>query len=91
MIFSQVKVRMTEEAVEKDKRSADDEAKAIASMRLAYQDLSIQQKSQEEKMKQLDPKKAAQAERLGMGGFSGKQGISHSVMSEISSIEQVRL
>jgi hypothetical protein len=26
---------------------------------------------------------------LGMGGMSGKPGISHSVMSEISSIEQV--
>ncbi len=44
--FFQVKTRMTEEAVEKDKRSAEDEAKAIASMRLAYQDLSIQQKTQ---------------------------------------------
>jgi len=44
---------------------------------------------QDEKLKQLDPKKAAQAERLGMGGMSGKPGISHSVMSEISSIEQV--
>lgn len=87
-LADQVKTRMTEEAVEKDKRSAEDEAKAIASMRLAYQDLSIQQKTQEEKLKQLDPKRAAQAERLGMGGFSGKQGISHSVMSEISSIEQ---
>jgi hypothetical protein len=44
---------------------------------------------QDEKLKQLDPKRAAQAERLGMGGMSGKPGISHSVMSEISSIEQV--
>ena len=45
---------------------------------------------QEEKLKQIDPKKAAQAERLGMGGFtSSKPGISHSVITEIASIEQV--
>ena len=36
-------------------------------MRLAYQDLSLEKKKQEEKLKHLDPKKAAQAERLGMG------------------------
>jgi ADP-ribosylation factor GTPase-activating protein 2/3 len=45
---------------------------------------------QEEKLKQLDPKKAAQAERLGMGGLATKPGISHSVITEIASIEQVR-
>jgi hypothetical protein len=42
----QVKTRMTEEAVEKSEKSADDEAKSLASMRLAYQDLSIQKKTQ---------------------------------------------
>lgn len=36
-------------------------------MRLAYEDLSIQQKKKEEKLKALDPKKAEQIERLGMG------------------------
>jgi len=39
----------------------------FASMRLAYQDISLQQKKEEEKMKQTDPKKAQQMERLGMG------------------------
>lgn len=39
----------------------------MASMRLAYQDLSLQQKKEEEKLKQVDPKKAQQIERLGMG------------------------
>jgi hypothetical protein len=42
----QVKTRMTEEAVEKSEKSADDEAKSLANMRLAYQDLSIQKKTQ---------------------------------------------
>jgi hypothetical protein len=46
---------------------------------------------QEAKLKQLDPKRAAQAERLGMGGMSSKPGISHSMITEISSIEQVYL
>ncbi len=36
-------------------------------MRLAYQDLSVQEKKQNEKLKHMDPKKAQQAERLGMG------------------------
>lgn len=39
----------------------------MTSMRLAYQDLSIQQKKEEEKLKSVDPKKAKQVERLGMG------------------------
>ena len=42
----QVKTRTTEEALEKTEKSANDEAKAMASMRLAYQDLSLQQKTQ---------------------------------------------
>ena len=41
-------------------------------MRLAYQDLSVQEKKQNEKLKHMDPKKAAQAERLGMG-FTGSR------------------
>ena len=43
-----------------------------ASMRLAYQDLSVQEKKQNEKLKRMDPKKAQQAERLGMG-FAGSR------------------
>lgn len=39
----------------------------MVSMRLAYQDLSKQQKQREEQLKHLDPKKAQQVERLGMG------------------------
>lgn len=39
----------------------------MASMRLAYQNLSLQQRKEEEKLKSIDPKKAQQIERLGMG------------------------
>ena len=39
-------------------------------MSLAYQDISQQQKKREEQLKIVDPKKADQVERLGMGiGF----------------------
>ena len=43
-----------------------------ASMRLAYKDMSIERKKQEDKLMQSDPKKAAQLERLGMGFSSSK-------------------
>lgn len=39
-------------------------------MKLAYKDMSIERKKQEDKLMVNDPKKAAQFERLGMG-FSG--------------------
>jgi hypothetical protein len=52
-------------------RNPEEEAKAMASMRLAYQDISLQQKKEEERLKKVDPSKAAQIERLGMG-FGGR-------------------
>ena len=52
-------------------RNPEEEAKVMASMRLAYQDISLQQKKEEERLKKTDPTKAAQIERLGMG-FGGK-------------------
>lgn len=39
----------------------------MASVRLAYQDLSIKAHQEEEKLKRTDPAKAKQMERLGMG------------------------
>lgn len=44
-----------------------EEAETMASMRLAYQDLSVQAQREEQKLKQIDPAKAKQMERLGMG------------------------
>ena len=37
-----------------------------ANIKLAYKDLSLEDKHREDKMKRLDPKKKEQAERLGM-------------------------
>ncbi len=41
-------------------------------------------------MRNVDPKKAAQVERLGMG-FKSASGMSHSAITGMSTIEQVRL
>jgi hypothetical protein len=42
------------------------------SLRLAYHDLSLERKRQDERMKNMDPKKKEQAERLGMGYGSNR-------------------
>ncbi|XP_041709244.1 ADP-ribosylation factor GTPase-activating protein 3 isoform X1 [Coregonus clupeaformis] len=58
-----------------------------ASMRLAYKDLEEQQRSNREKMKGMGEKKKEQAERLGMG-FGSRSGVSHSVLSDMHTIQQ---
>lgn len=47
----------------------------MASLRLAYQDLELQRKKDEEKMRGLEGKKKEQAERLGMGFSNRRSGI----------------
>lgn len=39
----------------------------LQSLERAYEDMSLAGKREEERMKRIDPKKAQQAERLGMG------------------------
>lgn len=53
--------------------SPEEEEKQVASVRLAYQDLSLEQKKHEDKLKRTDPKKALQVERLGMGFASTRR------------------
>ncbi|EEB13847.1 ADP-ribosylation factor GTPase-activating protein, putative [Pediculus humanus corporis] len=86
-IMDQLKERQAEEAKLLAEKTAEEEQKQMASMRLAYKDLSLQQKKEEEKLKQTNPTKAQQIERLGMG-FSVKSGISHSALSDMQTIEQ---
>ncbi|XP_060601709.1 ADP-ribosylation factor GTPase-activating protein 2-like isoform X2 [Ruditapes philippinarum] len=69
-------------------KTKEEQEKQMASMRLAYQDMSMERKKQEEKLKTSDPKKAEQMERLGMG-YGGSRGISHSAMTDMQTIEQV--
>ena len=60
-------------------------------MRLAYQDLSVQQQKQTASMAKTDPRKAEQMERLGMGfggGLGGGGSHSHSLTSSMGVIVQ---
>ncbi|KAG8438635.1 hypothetical protein GDO86_004990 [Hymenochirus boettgeri] len=63
------------------------EEPVVTSLRLAYKELEIQKQKEEEKLKNMPAKKKAEAERLGMG-FGSRSGISHSVVSEMKTIEQ---
>jgi len=83
-------VARKEEAKAEAARTKEEEAAQMASMRLAYQDLSVQQKKNDEKMAKMDPKKAQQSERLGMGfgGGLGSGSKSHSLVSDMGIITQ---
>nr|CAH0109315.1 unnamed protein product [Daphnia galeata] len=62
-----------------------------SSLRLAYQDLSLESKKQSERLQKIDPSKAQQVERLGMGimaANTGPRNISHSAMTDMPIIQQ---
>uniref|UniRef100_A0A182RRW3 Arf-GAP domain-containing protein n=1 Tax=Anopheles funestus TaxID=62324 RepID=A0A182RRW3_ANOFN len=65
----------------------EEKAETLASVRLAYQDLSIKQHKEEEKLKAIDPNKAKQIERLGMG-FGRAAGVSHSALTDMKTLTQ---
>jgi len=65
----------------------DSEDAQVASMRLAYEDFSVKVKEAEDKVKEVDPQKAQQVERLGMG-LGSRVGISHSALSDMKTIHQ---
>uniref|UniRef100_A0A182JZD3 Arf-GAP domain-containing protein n=1 Tax=Anopheles christyi TaxID=43041 RepID=A0A182JZD3_9DIPT len=65
----------------------EEKAETLASVRLAYQDLSIKQHKEEEKLKATDPNKAKQIERLGMG-FGRASGVSHSALTDMKTLTQ---
>ncbi|KAJ1165459.1 hypothetical protein NDU88_005887 [Pleurodeles waltl] len=67
-------------------QKAENEEPVVTSLRFAYKDLEMQLKN-DEKLKNLTGKKKVEAERLGMG-FGNRSGISHSVLSEMQTIEQ---
>lgn len=81
------KLKMASAPVPEKPVSEEEQAQALASVRLAYQDLSIKQHKEEEKLKAIDPNKAKQMERLGMG-FGSRAGVSHSAMTEMKTLNQ---
>ncbi|KAL6459954.1 hypothetical protein MHYP_G00317130 [Metynnis hypsauchen] len=77
--------RLREEAVAE--KSAEPKEPVVSSLRLAYQDLELQRKRDEEKLRGLEGKKKEQAERLGMG-LASRSGVSHSVLADMQTIQQ---
>uniref|UniRef100_A0A8C6UKA2 ADP-ribosylation factor GTPase-activating protein 3 n=1 Tax=Neogobius melanostomus TaxID=47308 RepID=A0A8C6UKA2_9GOBI len=80
------KRRAKEESAATGAVKADDESIA-PSLRLAYKDLEQQRKLEEKKLSKLEGNKKEQAERLGMG-LGIRSGITHSVTSEMQTIQQ---
>lgn len=76
------------EPIPEKKLTEAEEADAIASVRLAYKDLSIKQNKEEERLKSVDPTKAKQMERLGMGFNFSKGAVSHSALTDMQTISQ---
>ncbi|XP_031206769.1 ADP-ribosylation factor GTPase-activating protein 3 isoform X3 [Mastomys coucha] len=81
------------QAVDKRKEQEDlargapkEESISVSSLRLAYKDLEINSKKDERL--NLSGQKKVEAERLGMGFGSCRSGISHSVTSDMQTIEQ---
>ncbi|CAF2514030.1 unnamed protein product [Rotaria sp. Silwood2] len=61
--------------------------KQMANLKFVYQDINKQRELEETKLKQSNPKKAEQMERLGMG-FANRSGVSHSAMTDMQTIQQ---
>lgn len=78
--------QLKEPVVEKQ-MTVEEENEAMTSVRLAYQDLSIKKQKEEDRLKTVDPNKAKQMERLGMG-FGNRGGVSHSMMTDMQTIDQ---
>ncbi|KAM6290829.1 ADP-ribosylation factor GTPase-activating protein 3 [Porphyrio hochstetteri] len=76
--------KMKEQDLHSSKKTEKEEP-LVSSLRLAYRDLDI--KAKEEKLN-LSGKKKNELERLGMGFGSNRSGISHSVTSDMQTIEQ---
>ena len=72
--------------------TAEESVQYIENINMAYKDISDQAKEQDNKLKHMDPQRAEQMERLGMGfrstTSSSKTGISHSALGDMKTIEE---
>jgi ADP-ribosylation factor GTPase-activating protein 2/3 len=81
--------QLKEPTIVEKKLTDEEEAEAMTSVRLAYQDLSMQKQREENRLKTLDPNKAKQMERLGMGFNTRNSGaVSHSMLTDMKTISQ---
>merc|ERR1712192_125643 len=84
-----IAVARREEAKVEAAKTEEEAMAQMASMRLAYQDLTTSAGKQQKELSKMDPKKAEQMERLGMGfGGGGGAGLgagiqSHSLSSSV--------
>ncbi|KAH8380630.1 hypothetical protein KR009_011890 [Drosophila setifemur] len=79
----------TATTVQVEKPQTDEEMlETVASMRLAYQELSLQKGREEAKLKTMDPAKAKQMERLGMGFNLRGSDVAHSAIGDMETIQQ---
>ncbi|XP_043647415.1 ADP-ribosylation factor GTPase-activating protein 2 isoform X2 [Drosophila teissieri] len=69
-------------------QTAEEELETVANMRLAYQELSMQKTREEAKLKTMDPAKAKQMERLGMGFNLRGSDMAHSALGDMETIQQ---
>lgn len=69
-------------------QTAEEELETVASMRLAYQELSMQKTREEAKLKNMDPAKAKQMERLGMGFSLRGSDVAHSAVGDMETLQQ---
>ncbi|XP_073694287.1 ADP-ribosylation factor GTPase-activating protein 3 [Garra rufa] len=81
---AQAEDRLQEEMMSSEKSSTEPE---VSSLSRAYESLEVQRRRDDQKLSRMDGKKKEQAERLGMG-FSGRSGLSHSVMEDMQIIKQ---
>ncbi|XP_078405712.1 ADP-ribosylation factor GTPase-activating protein 2-like [Cetorhinus maximus] len=82
---AQVAEKVMEQQVAEARKEAEESI--VTSMRLAYQELQIDRKMEEKRLQKLEGQKQQQAERLGMG-LGGRGPVSHSVLTEMQTIEQ---
>ncbi|CAL4071532.1 unnamed protein product, partial [Meganyctiphanes norvegica] len=77
----EMRAEQTKELTKEEKQDA------MVSLEKAYDNLGVSHKREEERIKRTDPKKAQQAERLGMG-LGIRSGVSHSLFGEMKTIDQ---
>ncbi|XP_048462947.1 ADP-ribosylation factor GTPase-activating protein 2 isoform X2 [Rhincodon typus] len=82
---AQVAEKVMEQQAAEAKKPA--EVSIVTSMRLAYQELQIDRNMEEKRLQNLEGEKRQQVERLGMG-LGGRGPVSHSVLTEMQTIEQ---
>ncbi|CAF1295295.1 unnamed protein product [Adineta ricciae] len=73
--------------IENRKETEKQLEKQMAGLKFAYEDIGKKREVEEAKLKQSNPQKAEQMERLGMG-FGSRSGVSHSAMTDMQTIQQ---